>query len=132
MRLVRVVNTRLGLELGTRIRMADGWLARLRGMWGRPEPRLGEGLFLTPCSSVHMFWMRFPLDVAFLDRSGTIVAIYSALAPGSRTRWHRDARHALELPSGALAQSGTTMGDVLSWSPAAVAPSGLQKTEIAS
>lgn len=131
MRLVRVVNTRLGLELGTRIGMADGWLTRLRGMWGRPEPRPGEGLFLTPCSSVHMFWMRFPLDVAFLDRSGTIVAIYPGLAPGSRTRWHRNARHALELPSGALEQSGTTTGDVLSWSPAAITPPGLQQTEIA-
>ena len=37
-------------------------------MLGRPAPRPGEGLLLTPCSSVHMYGMRFPLDVAFLDR----------------------------------------------------------------
>ena len=132
MRLVRVVNTRLGRELGARIRMADGWLARLRGMWGRPEPRSGEGLFLTPCSSVHMYWMRFPLDVAFLDRSGRVVAVYPELAPGSRTKWHRNAAHALELPGGALEQSGTTVGDVLIWSPTAVAPSGFMGTETVS
>ena len=121
MRLVRVDNTRLGRELGAQIGMADGWLARLRGMLARPEPKPGEGLLLTPCSSVHMYGMRFPLDVAFLDRSGTVVAMYPSLAPGSRTRWHRDASHALELRAGALRESGTTVGDVLVWSPAPAA-----------
>ena len=86
MRLLRVVNARRDRELGSRIRLADGWLTRLRGMLARPAPRPGEGLLLTPCSSVHMYGMRFPLDVAFLDRSGTVVAIYASLAPGSRTR----------------------------------------------
>ena len=129
MRLVRVVNTRLGRELGTRIGMGDSWVARLRGMLGRPEPRAGEGLFLTPCSSVHMYGMRYPLDIAFLDRSGAVVALYPSLAPGSRTRWHRNATHALELPKGALESSGTSVGDVLIWSPTAAAPSGVTGAE---
>jgi uncharacterized protein len=115
MRLVRVVNTRLGRELGTRIRMADSWPARLRGMLARPAPGPGEGLLLTPCSSVHMYGMRFALDVAFLDESGAVVALYPSLAPGSRTSWHRNAAHALELPSGTLQRSGTNLGDVLVW-----------------
>ena len=118
MRLVRVVNTRSGRELASSIRLADHWLLRLRGMLARPAPRSGEGLLLTPCSSVHMYGMRFPLDVAFLDKRGTVVAVYPSLAPWSRTRWHRDAAHALELPSGALAVSGTHLGDVLVWSAA--------------
>jgi uncharacterized membrane protein (UPF0127 family) len=130
MRLVRVVNTRLGLELGSRVGMADSWLGRLRGMLGRRRPVNGEGLFLTPCSSVHMYGMRFPLDVAFLDRSGTVVAMYLSLGPGSRTRWHREAAHALELPAGALQASGTAIGDMLVWSPTLVAPSRFVRTEI--
>jgi uncharacterized protein len=129
MRMVRVMNTRLGRELGARIGMADSWLARLRGMLARPEPLTGEGLFLTPCSSVHMYGMRFPLDVAFLDRSGTVVAIYPSLAPGSRTRWHRNAAHALELPKGALTQSGTAVGDLLVWSPVSEGPAGMPGRE---
>ncbi len=36
-------------------------------MLGRPAPKAGEGLLLTPCQSVHMYGMRFPLDVAFLE-----------------------------------------------------------------
>jgi uncharacterized membrane protein (UPF0127 family) len=134
MRLLRLVNTRRDRELGTRITLADSWLARLRGMLGRPAPKSGEGLLLTPCRSIHMYGMRFPLDVAFLDAYGTVVATYPSLRPGSRTRWHRHALHALELPVGTLEESGTVVGDVLVWSPLAVssAPSGFPRREAVS
>jgi uncharacterized protein len=113
---LRVVNQRGGSVLGDRILHADSWLTRLRGLLGRPEPGPGEGLMLTPCRSVHMFGMRYPIDVAFLDRAGVVVATYPGLAPGAGTSWHRGARHALELPQGALAATGTSVGDRLSWS----------------
>ena len=116
MRLLRVVNAKRNRQLGSRIGLADSWLTRLRGMLGRPAPDRGEGLLLTPCRSVHMYGMRFPLDVAFLDRKGEVVAIYPSLAPGSRPRGHRKGAHALELPAGTLAQSETSVGDVLVWS----------------
>jgi uncharacterized membrane protein (UPF0127 family) len=132
MRLVRVVNTRDERELGARIGLADGWLARLRGMLARPAPGPGEGLLLTPCSSVHMYGMRFPLDVALLDGRGTVVAVYPSLAPGSRTRWHRNAAHALELSAGALLESGTSVGDVLVWSATSAASAEYRRTEAVS
>jgi uncharacterized protein len=122
MRLLRVVNTRINRELGTRVRMADRWLPRLKGMLARPAPDPGEGLLLTPCRSVHMYGMRYSLDVAFLDREGVVVAVYPSLAPGSRTRWHRNAAHALELPGGTLLESGTAVGDVITWSVAPGVP----------
>ena len=128
MRMVRVVNTRDNRELGSHIRVADSWLLRLRGMLARPAPRSGEGLLLTPCSSVHMYGMRFPLDVAFLDKGGAVVALYPSLAPWSRTRWHRKAAHALELPSGTLEASYTGLGDVLVWS--AWSPTAPQRTSL--
>jgi uncharacterized membrane protein (UPF0127 family) len=57
--------------------------------------------------------MSFPLDVAFLDDRGAVVAIYQALAPGTRTRWHSSAVDALELPPGTLARTGTVNGDTI-------------------
>jgi len=117
MPLLRVVNTRGDRVLGSRVRLADAWLSRLRGMLGRPAPQPGEGLLLSPCRSIHMYGMRFPLDVAFLDNEGGVVASYPSLRPGARTRWHRRASHALELPAGTLESSGTRVGDVLVWSP---------------
>ncbi len=134
MRLLRVVNTGRNRELGTRIGLADSWFARLRGMLARPVPVPGEGLLLTPCRSVHMYGMTFLLDVAFLDAEGAVVATYRSLPPGSRTRRHRNAVHALELPAGTLDDSGTVIGDVLVWSTGALSSAGkqAQRTEAVS
>jgi uncharacterized protein len=68
---------------------------------------------LRPCRAVHMAWMSYPLDIAFLDDRGEVVATYQALAPGARTRWHSNAVDALELPVGTLARTGTVNGDTI-------------------
>ena len=128
MRLLRVVNTNRNHELGTRIRLADAWLSRLRGMLGQRPPAAGEGLLLTPCRSVHMYGMRFPLDIAFLDAKHAVVAEYHSLPPGSRTPWHRNALHALELPAGTLIGSGTALGDVLAWADVSARDRKVQRT----
>ena len=67
MKFVSVRNVDRDAELGGRVRVADRWWPRLRGMIGRPEPEQGEGLLLMPCQGVHMHWMGYALDVAFLD-----------------------------------------------------------------
>jgi uncharacterized membrane protein (UPF0127 family) len=115
MSLLEVRNTDRGTTLGTRIGMADRWWRRLRGLIGRPPPTRGSGLLITPCQAVHTLGMRHPLDVLFLDRAGRVVAVYEALAPVSRTRWHREARFALELPAGTIRDTGTANGDHLTW-----------------
>ncbi len=112
MRRVRAANGR-GRLLGDRIGVADRWWLRMRGLLGRPGLPAGEGLLLDPCRAVHMLGMRFPLDVAFLDANGGVVAVYHALAPGARTSWHRAAAIALELPAGTLQSSGTGVGDTI-------------------
>jgi uncharacterized protein len=116
MRRVRAANGR-GRLLGDRIEVADRWWLRLRGLLGRPVLPAGEGLLLVPCSAVHMLGMRIPLDVAFLDPDGAVVAVYHALAPGARTSWHRAAARALELPAGTLQASGTGVGDTVVCTP---------------
>ena len=93
--------------------MADRWWYRLRGLIGHSGLKPGEGLILRPCRAVHMACMSFPLDVAFLDRAGGVVASYHAIAPGDRTRWHSGALDALELPAGTLNATGTVEGDTI-------------------
>jgi uncharacterized membrane protein (UPF0127 family) len=102
-----------GTVLGGRVQVADRWWLRLRGLLGRAGLADGEGLLIEPCRAVHMAGMKFPIDVAFLSRDGDVVALYSDLAPGARTAWHRGARSALELPAGTLAATGTRQGDVI-------------------
>ena len=116
MKRLQVRNGSRGTTLGGRILWADGMLTRMRGFLMRPEPQDGEGLLLSPCRGVHMYGMRFPLDVLFLDRGGTVLSAFDQLAPGERTPLQRGARHALELPAGTLKRSGTRVGDQIEWS----------------
>ncbi len=107
--------------VGSRVQLANGWWSRLRGLLGRRPLAEGEGLMLVPCRAVHMFGMRYPVDVAFVDRTGGVVATYHCLAPGSRSKWHRGAVAALEVPAGTLATTDTRPGDSLMWYPSLVA-----------
>ncbi len=113
MRYVRAVNRTRGRDLGGRVGVADRWWLRARGLLGRPTLARGEGLLLRPCRAVHMLGMTFPVDVAFLNSKGAVVALYQHLGLGARTRWHRHAVDALELPAGTLAATGTAEGDII-------------------
>lgn len=104
-----------GAVLGERVGVADGFWTRLRGLLGRPPLEEGEGLLLVSTQGVHMYGMRYPLDVLFLDRERRVVAAYRGLEPGARSRFHREARYALELPAGTIDRTGTEPGDPLEW-----------------
>ncbi len=122
MRYVHVTNRSRGVDLGARIGLADRWWLRLRGLLGHPPLRPGEGLLLLRCRAVHTLGMRFPLDIALLDAGGRVVALYPALRPGRRTRLHRAALHALELPAGTLERTGTRERDRIAWRTSAGRP----------
>ena len=114
-----VRNASRNASLGRTIRLADSFWARCRGLIGRAPLVDGEGLCLVPCRAVHMAGMRQSLDVVFATADGRVVALYEHLAPGARTRWHRDAERAIELPAGTIRATGTQAGDHLSWELAA-------------
>lgn len=115
MKTVGVTNVTRGRALGLRVKVADRWWARFRGLLDHPPLMEGEGMLLAPCRAVHTFGMSYDLDVAFLAKDGDVVALYHRLAPGRRSRWHRRASMALELPAGTLAATGTREGDALQW-----------------
>jgi uncharacterized protein len=115
MRYVKVENRTRSAELGNRVGMADTRWLRLRGLLGRPEPEPGEGLLIHPCRAVHMYGMRYGIDVIFLDQEGRVEALYPGLGPGSRSRVHRNARYALEVPTGTIETTDTRKGDVVEW-----------------
>jgi hypothetical protein len=114
---LRVRNADRGTVLADRARLADSWWGRFRGLLGTDRLAAGDGLILRPCRSIHMFGMRYPIDVAFIDRDGLVVATYAALPPGRWTSVHRTAAAALELPAGTLSDAATSPGDHLDIAP---------------
>ena len=101
--------------LGDRVEVADTFWSRFRGLLGRKGLDSGGGLLIVPSKGVHMFGMRFPIDVLLLDDERRVVATYPELRPWRMSGVHRDARYALELPAGTVEETGTSEGDELSW-----------------
>lgn len=104
---------RTGEVLAERVEWADSFGSRFLGLMGRADLPAGDALVLEPCQSVHMLFMRFGLDVAFLEGDGTVVAIYRDLRPWRISGFHAGARYAVELPVGTLAEGRVEVGDVL-------------------
>lgn len=86
--------------------------ARMRGLLGRSGLEPGSGMLIDAAPSVHMFFMRFPIDVVFLDRDWKVVRVVHSLKPW-RVAGARRAVAALELPAGAAAEAGLVEGDKL-------------------
>lgn len=84
----------------------------MRGLLGRAGLEPGGGMLIDSAPSVHMFFMRFPIDVVFLARDRTVVGVKHRLAPW-RVAGARRAVAALELPSGRAAEVGIEVGDRL-------------------
>ena len=84
----------------------------MRGLLGRKELPSGEGILLRPAGSVHTFFMRFPIDVVFLDRDLRVVSLAEDVAPW-KLRGARGAKAVLELASGECARREIRVGDQL-------------------
>lgn len=111
---LRATKASSGACLGTRIFVADTFWSRFCGLMLRPQLLPGEGLLLEPCSSIHMLFMRFPIDAAFLGADNRVVAVYHALRPWiGFSWWHRRAVKVLELPAGTLCDNGVGTDDIL-------------------
>jgi uncharacterized membrane protein (UPF0127 family) len=101
-----------GVLLGDRIEEADGSAARRKGLMGRDALADGGGLWIAPCEAVHTFFMRFPIDVLFLDQQRKVVKVRQNLAR-NRISGSLRAHSVLELPAGTAARTGTETGDRL-------------------
>lgn len=110
--IVRCLNTSKGTVVAEHVEWATG-AAKRRGLLGRNTLAQHEGMYLVPCQWVHMFGMRFPIDVAFLAADGRVLAIHHALQPNRLSRLVLRAEGVLELAVGTLDASGTTVGDQL-------------------
>ena len=90
---------------------------RLRGLLGKPPPAPGHALLITPCVSVHTAFMRYPIDIVFLNSRGIILKIVETLRPWRIAACWR-ARHTLELAAGEARRLGLMPGEQVDLAPA--------------
>ena len=100
--------------IAERLRVADTHWTRLRGLLGTSDFPAGNGLWIRPCRQVHMFGMRYAIDVVFLDDACRVVGLTPDLAPWKISPLCRTATSVLELPVGAIRTSQLAIGSTLS------------------
>ena len=99
--------------LATQVAVANTHWTRLRGLLGVSQDDFGNGcgLLILPCRGVHTLAMRFPIDVVYLNRAGTVVHLEHDLHPWRFSSIRMNAASVLELPSHTVARTGTALGD---------------------
>lgn len=113
---MKISNLTRNSTLAEQAGKADSFISRGRGLMFSAGLAEGSGLLIEPCNSIHMFFMRFPLDIVFADREGRVLFLYRGIKPWRMGRLVWGARCALELPVGAIDNSGTQVGDTLQFS----------------
>ncbi|HET9101685.1 MAG TPA: DUF192 domain-containing protein [Acidobacteriaceae bacterium] len=112
----KISNRTRGTVLAEKVETADRGATRRKGLLGRDALPPGEGLWIVPCESVHTFFMRFPIDLVYLDRNKRVCKVRSGVPPW-RLSACLSAHSVIELASGAASAAKTKTGDELEFSP---------------
>jgi uncharacterized membrane protein (UPF0127 family) len=115
---LQVTNLTRNTILATSVELADSGPRRSKGLLGRAALAPGTGLWIVPCEAVHTFWMQFPIDLVYLDRTLRIKKLKSNVRPW-RMSGCLSAHSVIELASGTIRETQTERGDKVEFSPAA-------------
>lgn len=107
---MHVRDTQSGAVVAHHLRPAHTHWTRLKGLLGTKSLEDGHGLWIKPCNQVHMFFMKYAIDVVFIDKDNRVVRLVEGLAPGKISPKVREAQSVIELPVGTIARAGLAEG----------------------
>jgi len=109
-----LINSRNGCWVCSEVSYANTWLTRMIGLLSRHTLYDGEGLWLSPCHSIHTIGMKFPIDVIFLDKHNYVRKVVEQLKPYRICISCKGSFSVLELPVGIISKTLLQKGDRLS------------------
>ncbi len=110
---MKVINASKDAILADEAKMANTFFTRLIGLLNRNSLRKGEALILIPSNSIHSFFMRFKIDVIFLDKTGKVVALLPSFRPWRLSPVYFNSHSTIELPEHTLQLTQTQPGDII-------------------
>ena len=110
---MKIINTTRRTILAERAEVADSFYSRMVGLLKRKSFVAGEALVITHCQSIHMFFMKFAIDVIFADKNDRVVGLVRNIKPFRLSPVYFQASYAVEIPAGIIERSGTVCGDQL-------------------
>ena len=110
-----ILNLTRKTTIASHVEMADTFFKRMQGLLGRASLGAGEALIITHCQSVHMLWMKFAIDVIFIDQQNKVVGLTARIKPFKFSPIFWKSSCAIELPAGTIETTNTQMGDEIHW-----------------
>lgn len=110
---MRIINKANSSVVAEEVIIANTPLKRMKGLLGKKEFKKGHALILDPCNSIHTFFMRFSIDILFLDKNNKIIKAITCLKPFRLTSIYFSAAFAVELPPGTIQALSIRKGDTL-------------------
>lgn len=96
------------------VMQTDSIFERMRGLLGRAPLLSDQALLITSCSSIHTFFMQYPIDLAFINNNWQIKKLIHALKP-FRLAWSPGSSMVLEMPGGSIDKFNLKEGATLFW-----------------
>jgi uncharacterized membrane protein (UPF0127 family) len=112
---MRIINQNRGKFLATHGRLANTFWSRLRGLLGRTSLQEGEGLVLVGEKSIHTLFMKFPLDIVYIDKNYQVLRADENMVPYRLGPFMSRSVYVLEVPVGTIAATETQVGDQLTF-----------------
>lgn len=110
---MQVINKSKNIVLANNCEVADSFFSRFCGLMFRQSLALDSALMIKPCNSIHMMFMRFPIDVLFLDKEDKVVGFCDSIKPWRLSSLYWGAVLAIEFPAGIIQSTGTKIGDIV-------------------
>ncbi|MFH0854910.1 MAG: DUF192 domain-containing protein [Candidatus Omnitrophota bacterium] len=108
---MRLINKTRNTVVAGDVFIAGSPLKRIKGLLGKKSFNKSQALIIKPCNSIHTFFMRFSIDALFMGRDNKVIQTLSGIKPFKFTRIYFQANYVIELPSGAIKDSFTAVGD---------------------
>ena len=99
--------------LAEKLLIADRFWSRMIGLLGRKELPGREALLIVPCNSIHTMFMRYPIDVLFINRDFFVLKTLENFRPWRIYYCRNKVFQVVELKAGTIAKTGTAVGDKL-------------------
>lgn len=108
-----IKNQTKNTTIARKVVIADTFLSRMVGLLNRDSLFENEALVITRCQSIHMFFMRFPIDVLFVGKDNRVVGLVENIKPFRLSPIFFKSNYAVELCSGTIAKTRISIGDEL-------------------
>ena len=110
---MKIYNSTQNNLIADEVKVAKTFIKKTFGLILRNDISEADGLIIKPCNSIHTFFMRFPIDVLFVDRKNKIIALHENVKPWRILPIHFNSSYVIEIKSGQISAKTISRHDII-------------------